>query len=106
MFKLGTRKWQATNADLQVSNWRGLAFRNSKHLADIMAGQTAMVKWGDRIRGIDEGDGWLRCEFKVQTHVQIDACTELPTKDAGASSSADTLVCSKPHLVLAEPMVV
>jgi len=37
----------------------GLAYRTSKHFEDKHGG---LAMWGDLISGVDDGDGWIRCE--------------------------------------------
>lgn len=59
----GENTWRVTTRNLKAKpNTNGLGHRKTKNIDDHIAGGNAMAKWGERICGVDEGDGWVRCE--------------------------------------------
>mmetsp|Transcript_103541 Transcript_103541/g.267799 ORF Transcript_103541/g.267799 Transcript_103541/m.267799 type:complete len:818 (+) Transcript_103541:48-2501(+) len=53
------RDFAVDNSELQAQS-HGLGYRKSKNLEDMNTDQTAL--WGSTVRGIDEGDGWVKVQ--------------------------------------------
>jgi len=85
---LTSARYLVDNRQLQA-NSAGLAFRFSKRLSD-KAG--SCVSWGDHVRGIDLGDGWLR----VLKHESFGRGILLPMEHGGVS--VVTLAPKEPKL--------
>merc|ERR1711865_1133028 len=80
LLKEADNKWQATTQNFQVKpNTVGLGHRNSKNIDDRLDGLKAIVKWGDSIRGVDAGNGWVRCE--VDLHAPVSSSSDLALDD-------------------------
>jgi len=57
-------KWRVTDRNFRVKpRTDGLGRRKSKDIDDHMGGNSAVVKWGEVVVGVDEDDGWVRCEL-------------------------------------------
>jgi len=65
LVKEGANTWKVTMPNVKKKpNTAGLGHRRSKNLDDHIIGGQSMVKWGERVSGFDEGDGWVR--FKTE----------------------------------------
>merc|ERR1719215_2424845 len=53
--------WRVTPAQ----SFEALAFRASKHLDDNM---DESIRQGTLVEGVDEGDGWVRCQLPKGSH--------------------------------------
>merc|ERR1712060_493072 len=45
---------------------RGLGYRRSKLLDDLLADRRTNLLWGETVVGSDEGDGWLKVQLKQE----------------------------------------
>jgi len=73
--------WRVSNSQLKAikAKTQGLIYRRSKNILDEIGDDIA--KWGEVIDAFDEGDGWVRCECKVDAPM---SSTVVPTRDQPA----------------------
>lgn len=78
-------RWRAVKQNPDV-NTAGLNYRATKDFDDLLAGETELawgdsfkLAWGEVVDGVDEGDGWVRCDIrKGRATVEL---KKMPSRD-------------------------
>jgi len=64
--------WKAINPSAESYNSPGIIPRKTKNLKDEMLERH--VPWGEVVEGVDEGDGWVRCQVQDESEAAVARC--------------------------------
>lgn len=84
----GPSQWRLDSASARAQGMNGIGYKKTKNLQSILG---PGVQWGQIVHGVDEGDGWLRCDldFKdlvAQPRPQVPQVSAAPRRAVGEPS--------------------